>query len=193
MMPPQPLTGVVLAGGRSSRMGEDKALLRVGGRRLVDLAVGVLTAVCTEVIVAAGDRKLPDLAVPQISDSGADGPVGGILAALEHARTQLLAVVAVDMPFADAALLADLVRRWTGQVAVVPRASGRLQPLHAVYATHSAADIAAALHAGERSLTRLVLNLGGLIVEVDDDRFAYNVNAPGDLLAPQAPPPTRWS
>lgn len=192
MMPPD-LAGVVLAGGRSSRMGQDKAVLRVGGRRLVDIAVAVLSTICVEVVVAAGNRVLPDLAVAQISDSGAVGPVGGIVAGLEHAQTELVAVVAVDMPFADAALLVDLARRWTGQVAVVPRTGEQLQPLHAVYARQSAPDLAAALQAGERSAARLVVDLGALVVDVDDDRFAHNLNVPADLRAPRAPPPSRSS
>lgn len=184
MTPPSPApTGIVLAGGRSTRMGQDKAVVRVGGRRLVDLAVDVLAPVCSEVVVAAGERVLPDLAVAQVHDSGEDGPLGGIVTGLGYVDTELAAVVAVDMPFADAALLVDLARRWSGEVAVVPRTGERLQPLHAVYATAAVGRLADALRRGERSPTRAVLDLGALIVDVEDDRFAHNLNAAADLVA----------
>ena len=182
MTPPvPPLTGVVLAGGRSSRMGSDKALLRVGGRRLIDLAVDALTPLCGEVLVAAGPRVVADLTVRQIHDAGDRGPLAGIVAALGEVSTDLAVVVAVDMPAVDVTLLADLARRWNGEPAVMPSAGGRLQPLHAVYATAALARLQDCLQAGIRSPARALVDLGALIVDVDDDAFARNLNLPSDL------------
>lgn len=174
------ITGLVLAGGRSSRMGTDKAVLKVGGRRLVDSTVQALRTMCAEVLVASGQRVIRGLDVQQIHDAG-DGPLGGIVAGLAVARTDLVAVVAVDMPSVDPRLLADLAARWEGEVAVAPRAGDVLQPLHAVYATAWHDRLAAAFAAGARSPAAVVSELGARIVDVDDDRFARNLNRPADL------------
>lgn len=75
------LTGVVLAGGRSTRFGRDKAAFEFEGARLVDRVGGVLATVCEEVIVASGDgRRLDGLAWRQVEDAVADaGPIAGIV------------------------------------------------------------------------------------------------------------------
>lgn len=175
------LAGLVLAGGRSLRMGQDKAVLRVNGRRLVDLAVQALAPICTEVLVAAGQRSIPDVRARQIADPG-DGPLGGIVAGLACANSDLVAVVAVDMPAVDAGLLAALAARWGGEAAVVPRAGGFLQPLHAVYATQARAALEAAFLGGQRSPADAVVGLRALVVEVEDAGFTRNLNAPQDLV-----------
>lgn len=179
--PPVPLTGVVLAGGRSTRMGQDKALLALGGRRLIDIVVGALAPVCTSVIVAVGSRVIPDLSVRQVPDGGEHGPLGGIVSALPIATTALVAVVAVDMPAVDAGLLRTLADRWAGEVAVVPRAGGVLQPLHAVWATQWHPALQASLLAGERSATKVLQDLSATFVDIEDDAFARNLNRPSDL------------
>jgi molybdopterin-guanine dinucleotide biosynthesis protein A len=105
------------------------------------------------------------------------------VAGLETVSTDLAAVVAVDMPQADSRLLRDLAARWSGEPAVVPRANGVLQPLHALYATAALDHLRAAVRAGQRSATRVVLDLGALVVDVDVDAFARNLNRPADLGA----------
>lgn len=184
------LTGLVLAGGGSTRMGRDKALLEVGGRRLVDRVGAALEAVCAEVLVASGDgRRLAGLPWPQVADAQPDaGPLAGILAGLRGATTPLVAVVAVDMPRASPPLLLHLAALWAGEPAVVPVAAGRPQPLHAVWAADAAGRVAALLAAGERSPTRAVAALGARLAgpselpEAErDGRFAVNINRPADL------------
>src|SRR2546430_13569094 len=106
------MSGVVLAGGSSRRMGRDKALMTLGGEPLVVRAVRLLSGVCSDVAVASGDGRRLDgagLGVRQVADVVPDaGPVAGIAAGLEAARHALVAVVAVDMPDANPALLALL-------------------------------------------------------------------------------------
>lgn len=185
------LTGLVLAGGASRRMGHDKATLRVGDARLVDHVAAVLASVCDAVLVASGDgRRLPDLAHPQVADPDPDqGPLGAIVAGLAAADTPLLAVVAVDLPDANADVLRLLRDRWTGEDAVVPWVAGRAQPLHAVWATRSRDVVAQAYAGGERSPTRLLDRLDVSYIgegewgTVADGRFAVNVNRPADARA----------
>lgn len=165
-------------------MGTDKATLRVRGERLVDRTVRILQGCCAEVLVASGDGvRLAGLDVPQIADAmpGA-GPLGGLVAGLEAATYDLVAVVAVDMPDADAGVLRRLADRWDGQAAVVPRAGGRLQPLHAVWAKSAAPELRALLDRGERSVTAAAERLGALVIDADGwGPFARNINRPEDV------------
>src|SRR5690348_14599122 len=91
MSTPAAMSGFVLAGGRSRRMGRDKALLEWRGGTLLQHMTGLLATVCNPVLVVGRD-ELPDL-VPGL------GPVGGIVTALKHTVTRFNLVVAVDLPF----------------------------------------------------------------------------------------------
>ncbi|MGH8908406.1 MAG: molybdenum cofactor guanylyltransferase [Egibacteraceae bacterium] len=222
------LTGLVLAGGRSRRMGTDKALLPYRGERLVDRAVRILRTCCAEVLVAPGEllvasadgapaasgegalvapgegapaacgvpatsghalvasgegARLGGLDALQVADAvpGA-GPLGGLVAGLEAAAYDLVAVLAVDMPYADPTVLQRLAAQWGGEAAVIPRTGGRLQPLHAVWARAAAPDLRALLTEGERSVTAAAERLGALVVDADAwGPFAFNMNRPEDL------------
>ncbi len=170
----RPLTGVVLAGGTSVRMGTDKALLELGGRTLVSRVVTALAGCCTEVLVASGDGlRLPGPGLRQVADvTPGAGPLGGLVAGLEAAGDDLVAVVAVDMPFAEPAVLRLLAERWTGEPAVVPVARGRLQPLHAVWARAAAPALRLRIDAGLRSPTGAAEALGARLVAEPEWRAA---------------------
>ncbi|MGH2718262.1 MAG: molybdenum cofactor guanylyltransferase [Actinomycetota bacterium] len=185
------LSGIVLAGGASRRMGRDKALLTYEGEPLVARAARLLSAACDDVILASGDgRRLGGLGLglTEVADTAAGaGPLGGIIAGLETVRHLLVAVVAVDMPDLSVAVLGDLAARWDGRSpAIVPRAAGRLEPLHAVYSRLAAPELRAALEAGERSVHRVLEALGAQVVDLGltTGAFARNLNAPGDLYGP---------
>jgi molybdenum cofactor guanylyltransferase len=189
-MTSEPMTGLLLAGGRSTRMGTDKATLTIAGVSLAERVAAVLTSCCESVLVASGDgRRLAWLGLPQVADVTPDaGPLAGIVAGLEAAETALVAVCAVDLPEASAAVLRALEAVWSGEPCVVPEVDGRLQPLHAVWSRAAAPALRAELDDGHRSVLRAVAHLGGRVagppVWAPADatgRFARNVNRPEDL------------
>jgi molybdenum cofactor guanylyltransferase len=184
------MTGLLLAGGHSRRMGRDKARIEVGGAPLAERVLAVLDAVCAEVLVASGDgRRLAELGREQVPDAFPDaGPLAGILAGLEAAPHPLVAVVAVDLPAANAEVLVRLAAAWAGEAAVVPEVDGRLQPLHAVWARDCAPALRARLAAGDRGVTAAATALGARVAGFDvwgeadpHGVFARNVNRPSDL------------
>jgi molybdopterin-guanine dinucleotide biosynthesis protein A len=177
------LTGLVLAGGRSRRMGTDKALLTVDGRPLVSHVAARLATSCPTVLVAPGPRRLLQVVWQQVDDRVAGaGPLAGILGGLAAAKTPLVAVVAVDMPQADPGLLIDLANAWNGHAAVVPVHDGRPQPLHAVYATSALRRFAAVFDAGERSPTRALARVDALLLPVrSTGRWARDLDTREDL------------
>lgn len=190
---PQPrVTGVVLAGGHSRRLGLDKALLTTAsGETLIAHVVRALTACCTEVLLAVDrpGRPLPEgVTARVVVDAVLDrGPLGGISSGLRAAAEQRCLVVACDLPFVQPALLELLLRERDGQ-AVVPRAEGRVQPLMALYQKACLPAIEAMLDDGELRVDRLLTRVHVTYVEepelreVDPDlRSFFNINRPEDL------------
>jgi len=182
------MTAVVLAGGGSRRMGADKALLDWHGRALVDHVADRIRPVCTRLLIASGDGRRLGRA-GEIADPLAEaGPLGGLLAALEAADAPLLAVVAVDLPHANAGVLGALASVIGEGDAAIPLVDGRLQPLHAVFRTTGAERLRAYLDAGGRSvmgfLDQLTVAEAGPGVWSAADptgRFAVNLNSPEDV------------
>jgi molybdenum cofactor guanylyltransferase len=104
--------GYVLAGGKSSRMGTDKSLMRLGGVPLIARAVQTLHEVCATVAILSGNPVL-EIYAPLVRDHHADcGPIGGIEAALAHSSFEWNLLLPVDVPFVPAWFLRD----WVGRV-----------------------------------------------------------------------------
>jgi molybdenum cofactor guanylyltransferase len=184
------MTGLLLAGGRSRRMGTDKAFVEFHGMPLAERGLRILRSVCDDVVVASGDgSRLASLGAPQVADAVPDsGPLGGIVAGLETASTDLVAVVAVDMPFANAGVLRLLAGRWSGEDAAVPVTDRGPEPLHAVYARSVAPALRRLLESGVLAMNRVLELIDTLGVEEREwraadpsGRFALNVNRPEDL------------
>jgi molybdenum cofactor guanylyltransferase len=183
------LAGVILCGGRSSRMGVDKATIRFEGMTLLERAVARLDEVCDPVLFAPGGTSATMPGRQAIVDAVPNaGPLGGLVAALRNSPQRLLAVVAVDLPWVDPGLirmLADLIG--DRDVAVCETGSG-IEPLHAVYSTSILAAAETALAGPDRSLRRLIGTANTLHFPESawrdagfSERFALNVNTPEDL------------
>lgn len=184
-MDDQLAAGLLLTGGSSRRMGRDKAVMTVDGRRLADRAAEALSAVCRPVLeVGPGHTTLP--AVRE------DPPGGGPLAALGAGWAALCArgwsgpvvVLAVDMPLVTADLLRFLARH-PGRATVVPRSGGEPQPLCARYSPDALDLVPGLLAGGERSLRSLLAVIEVLWLEADDWAAAAPSDAFADLDAPE--------
>ena len=187
------LTGAILAGGRSTRMGRDKAELMLtlpSGERLtmLQLVNRTLESVCDETLVVGGParagvnaRRVPD------RFPGA-GPLAGILSALLAASSEHVFVVACDMPFVDSQAIKGLAALMDDHDAVVPRIQGRFETLHAIYKTDCAAAIREVLDAGDRRV-RSFFSLINLRVVTEQEfalidpsgRSSMNVNYPEEF------------
>lgn len=119
--------GIVLAGGRATRMGADKALLQIEGETMLARTVRLVSGVVSEVVIVGRTALPPELAAtPAIRDAHGDaGPLGGIATGLAHVRSEPALVVACDLPFLQTDLLELLLTLAPGYDAVVPRLSER--------------------------------------------------------------------
>ncbi|ULO07878.1 molybdenum cofactor guanylyltransferase [Paenibacillus sp. 19GGS1-52] len=135
------ITGIILAGGHSRRMGTDKALLELGGIPLVALTAARLSQVADTVVIACGEEERKDyqfLRLPMVIDRYPDlGPLAGLHATLRISHTEWSAAVACDLPFAGVELLnfmKEIASTESSIQAVVPvNAAGKAQPLLAFY------------------------------------------------------------
>lgn len=129
------VTGVILAGGRSSRFGVNKALLEINGSRLIDRVTGLLSSIFERVILITNSPKeYSYLGLPIREDliKGL-GPIGGILTGLEDINDEAGFFIACDMPFASKDLIRYIVSVRSGFDAVVPKIDWKIEPLNALY------------------------------------------------------------
>jgi molybdopterin-guanine dinucleotide biosynthesis protein A len=171
------LTAFVLAGGKSSRMGADKALLQLAGQTLLQRTLELARAVSEDVRIVGAREKFGEFA-PVVEDKYPNrGPLGGIHAALSATTSPFNLILAVDLPFLEKRFLLHLLAetRASSAVVTVPRAAGGLQPLCAVYRREFAALAEQALAAGRNKIDTLYAQTTVRIIEEDElVRFAFS-------------------
>ena len=151
------LSGAILAGGRSSRMGRDKAELKLtlpSGERLtmLQLVHRALQPVCDETLIVGGPER-PGIDGIKVADIFPDaGPLSGILSALSASSNDRVFVVACDMPLVNTEVIEGLAALVGDHDAVVPRVDGRFETLHAIYKTDCAGAIRRVLEEGDRRI-----------------------------------------
>ncbi|HTU03487.1 MAG TPA: molybdenum cofactor guanylyltransferase, partial [Candidatus Sulfotelmatobacter sp.] len=156
-----PLAAAVLVGGRSRRMGWDKAGLAVGGSPMLRRLVATLQPLFPEIwLVGTADSPLEDQAIRAVPDrQPGRGPLGGLQAALLATSAPAVFCLACDMPFANPVVIRYLCELRDGVQAVVPRTAAGYEPLHALYQRTCLPTIEASLAAGDVSLQRLLASL----------------------------------
>jgi molybdopterin-guanine dinucleotide biosynthesis protein A len=185
-----PLYGLVLAGGRSTRMGADKAALSVAGRTQLEQAMALLAPRVARAFVSVrADQRAEPLraAFEQIEDSRENsGPIAGILAALERHPRHAWLVLACDLPLLDGATLDRLVRsRAPTRLATAFRSShDRLpEPLCAVYEPASGAALAAYVAAGGNCPRKFLMSADVELLDEPNPRALDNANTPEEYAA----------
>lgn len=177
----------ILAGGRATRMGgATKALLELDGERLVDHQLRVARPLFAEILVCASEAApYASLGLPVVPDeTPGQGPLAGILAALEAARASRVVVVACDMPALTVEALGAVADPSAPEDIVVPVAGGRPEPLCARYGRACAPVIRRRLAAGQRKVADLLADPALSVrrwVVPDDADFLANCNTPQDL------------
>jgi molybdenum cofactor guanylyltransferase len=182
---------LLLAGGRSRRMGRDKATLPAGDGTIVDYLAGRLGRVVDEVIVAGGLRPAKSGTVRWVADRFPEmGPLAGIHAGLLAARHDLVWVVACDLPDVEPALLQLMRTAVAGYEVVVPLVDGEAQGVCALYRRTVVDRIESMLRAGELSVRTLLgrSHVRHLTAEelhpIDPELRSFrNLNTPADYDA----------
>jgi molybdopterin-guanine dinucleotide biosynthesis protein A len=190
------LTGVIQAGGKSTRMGgEPKALMDVGGARIVDRVVRALREVSDDLLLVTNTPDLyGSLGLPMVPDVFPDsGSLGGIYSGLAAAPGEAALTVACDMPFLSPDVM-RLVTAHAGEADVVaPLVGGQWETLHACYGKACLGPIEQRLRAGRFKITGFFPDVRVLAVPEDEvarwgrpEVVFMNVNTPDDLARARA-------
>ncbi|MCS6847141.1 MAG: molybdenum cofactor guanylyltransferase [Anaerolineae bacterium] len=189
------LTVAILCGGQSRRMGQDKGLMPFLGRPLVQRVVERVQPLSGEIVLITNrPEAYRFLGLPMLQDAlPGCGPLGGAFTAAAACRSAALALVACDMPFVNAALLAYAreVMEADACDAVVPMAAAGPEALHAVYRAETCAPaMKAALDAGELAMAGWLRRVRARFIAPDEiarfdpEGLAFvNVNTPEDFRA----------
>jgi molybdopterin-guanine dinucleotide biosynthesis protein A len=186
------VTGVLLAGGKSRRMGEDKRYLVVGEQTLLERGLGVLRSVFQEVLVVIAQDS-PPLGVDArvVRDLVPDcGSLGGLYTGLTQATAPCIFVVACDMPFLSQAVIAQFTSRRATADIVMAKLAARLHPMHALYGKRCLPAVEQMIGARQLKIQEMVSHASlrvQYITEADlltidpSGRSFHNVNTPADL------------
>lgn len=177
---PYPLTLLLLAGGASRRMKQDKALLPAPDETLIERVLAQVEGLFAEILVSVAPGRTYDFTShPQIPDAAEGlGPMAGILAGLKAARFDPAFVLAGDIPAVDRGFISQLIAAAEGFDVAVPRTSQGLEPLLAVYRKTTVPLIERLLAGGKRSVLDLYPLCRTTIVDIGDPGWLRNINTP---------------
>lgn len=183
------VTAFVLAGGKSKRMGTDKAFVMLNGRTLLERMVDLARSVCADVRIVRERGKVSAFATVVEDVFRGCGPLGGIHAALRSSKTDLNLILAVDVPFLSAEFLQFMITKSRcGAMVTVTRTSGGWQPLCAVYRREFADLAEKCLRTGIYRIDGLFFPATTLVIDEEELRVAgfspelfRNLNTPEDL------------
>ena len=190
------ITGVIQAGGRSTRMGgQPKALLELGGKRIVERVVGTLAAVLPDLLVVTNTpERYAFLHLPMVPDRYPEGgALGGIFTGLAAAAGDAAFTVACDMPFLHPEVVRLVVARAGEADVVIPRVEDQYETMHALYAKACLAPMEARLRAGQLKIVGFFPDVH--VLEIDAAAVArhrapelafMNVNTPDELARARA-------
>ncbi len=178
------LTGILLCGGKSLRMGIDKALLDLKSMPMVTYPLKIMQQFCSEILISVNDRRLDFLGYPTIRDEIQDiGPMGGLQACLKYSTNNLNLVLACDMPLINGLLMKKMIRVAEQYDAVVPMLNHRAEPLYALYKKNILEAVEKSIGQNVYSLQKLLSGLNVCYIETEDDQVneLVNVNTPSEV------------
>ena len=187
-----PMTAIILAGGKSSRMGQDKAFLKFGEKTMLEFLIGILVSVFSETLIVVDKKsKLEGLALGSAKvreDLVKDrDPLMAVYTGLVHSRTQASCVLTCDMPFIDEMTIRELVSFWKeGWDAVcLEDFEERLNPFPGIYTRSSRSLMRMLLDQGEYSMKRFleIAAVKSLVVKRERIRILTNMNTIEDYYS----------
>jgi len=184
-MPQRTLNGLVLAGGRSTRMGMDKGMLKYHGKPQREFLIDLLAGLCNRVYTSCRrDQDIPDLYNPLVDRFEISGPMNGIMSAFANKHTSWL-VVAVDMPFVDKQTLQRLIdERDPGKIATCyyNRETAQPEPLLTLFERRAYRHLCDFTSKGNASPREFLGTYPVNFIEPTDNKSLLNINSPENLL-----------
>lgn len=182
------ITGIILAGGKSSRMGSDKGLVKLNGKKFIEHILEALVPNVNEVIIITNNSNYNNLECKVFEDRIKNcGPLGGIYTGLMNSPTENNIVVSCDIPFISSDLIKHIIENMGRADMAVPVFNGNIEPLCAVYTKRTTAEIYDLIMNNELKMQNVLKHF--IIKEIHitkmqgfyTDKLFVNINTPEEL------------
>lgn len=181
------ITGIILAGGKSSRMGTDKGFIMLNNKPFVQYSIDALKPLVSEIIIVSDDSKYDVFGLKRINDiTKNSGPVAGICAGLEASKTELNLILSCDIPLINSDVLKQLIHNIDNTSEIIQTEShGKTMPLIALYKKQVKKTFNAFLKADERRLRIAIkaCKTKNIILDKEHEICTMNVNTQNELKA----------
>lgn len=181
----EPITGIILAGGKSSRMGTDKGLMPFRGKPMIQHIIDPMAKICQRILIVTSNPMYGMFGFELVKDEQPDyGPVMGVLSGLKESETSLNLVMSCDAPFVSFDLMKELVLK-SGEADIVAASSSEgIHPLIALYHKNCLPVFEQAVAEDEHRLRTVIEKLKVEKLSVLNERLVRNINQPGDIVPP---------
>lgn len=182
------ITAVILAGGKNSRIKQEKSLLKIDGIHLIEKQIGILKDLFVNIMISTNKpvlrKKFSDYKIVEDKYKNC-GPLAGVHSALLHCQTKAVFAFACDMPYLNKELLlrqVEIFRKTNSQI-IVPRHSEGIEPLHAIYSVETLPHLESCLKNGHFSVRSFYeyYKTGYMDVTDSEIKYFFNINTPSDL------------
>ena len=167
------VTGIILAGGKSSRFGSDKALFEYNGKKLIQYAIATLQPLCGQILLSTNEPgKYAFTGLPAVADHFPGcGPVAGIHACLEQSRTEHHLVIGCDLPWLNTRLFEFILQNSLGYQIVMPMHKGFKETMASYYHQSCSPALAKALREKRFKIFDAISPLKSFYPEIDKEGF----------------------
>ncbi|MCB9195519.1 MAG: molybdenum cofactor guanylyltransferase [Flavobacteriales bacterium] len=171
---------IILAGGKSSRMGTDKGLLRIRDKSFVECVIDAANPYSSEIVIISNNKEYEQFGYPVFADIIPDkGPLGGIYTGLHHCSADKCIVLSCDIPYIDYRIIEELVKKATKQITIVSH-NGVLHPLIGVYSKKLEKQIRIVLDNDQLKIREFIKSAPHKVIDFSNDDFHesvfYNIN-----------------
>lgn len=179
------ITGIILAGGKSSRMGTDKAMLLYKDKPFLQHIIDIVNEIVAEIIIVSNHKKHDSFGVRRIEDDIENaGPLAGVYSGLRTSKTKYNLVLSCDIPLINKEIILKLINNIDNAYEVIQiKSNNKAMPLVAIYKNECESTFLKFLQSGERRLQHVVnqCETKTITLNLEDDLFVKNINAPEQL------------
>lgn len=172
------ITGIILAGGKSSRMGKDKGLLIFNNKSFLERSLEALRPLVSEIIIVSNNKEHDFIGTKRVEDIFKEaGPLAGVFTGLKHSKNQKNIVLSCDIPLINTGILELLIQEEEFEI-IQLESQGKTMPLIAMYDKNCEKTFYNLLQKGERRL-RFAVNqcrVKTIVLELEKDKFVSNIN-----------------
>ena len=183
-------TGIILAGGKSSRMGEDKGLVLLNGKPMIQYVIEALKEVVSNIIIISNNASYNKFRVPVYSDLIKDkGPVGGIYTGLYHSTTELNFCISCDVPMISSDFILWLLKRSGNASITLPMYKDKIHQMIGVYSKQVLSNFKESTEKEHLKLSQVNKDMACEIIDIEkeyanfDELIFSNINTKNELIS----------